>query len=47
MSDKIVLCRRDNAEIGEPKNYCGKPINTKSNLNWCDEHLARVPYWPQ
>lgn len=42
---EFVLCRRDIGEIGEKK-YCAKPIKTKHRLNWCDDCLARLPYWP-
>jgi len=41
-----VLCRREISDFGEPKRFCCKPIKTKSRLNWCDEDLARLPFWP-
>lgn len=45
--EKYVLCRRDIApNIGDPKQFCAKPINTPSAINWCDDHLKSLPWWP-
>lgn len=49
MADKIVLCRRDLADIGAPPRLCAKSINpaTKPNaLKWCADCRAGLPYWP-
>ena len=46
MDDRYVLCRRDVAEIGQPKNYCARPIKTRNPLNWCDDCQRRLPIWP-
>lgn len=45
-TDAFVLCRREVSDFGEPKRFCCKPIKTKHSLNWCDEDLARLPFWP-
>lgn len=40
-----VLCRRDLAQIGEPKRYCARPIKTKNDLDFCDDCKSRRPFW--
>lgn len=42
-----VLCRRDRAEIGQPKLLCCKPITRRNTLDWCEQCRARLPLWPQ
>lgn len=46
MADKIVLCRRDNADFGEVPSFCCKPIIVPNASNFCEDHRARLPYWP-
>ena len=43
---KYVLCRRSLNDFGEPMRYCAKSIRTAHPLNWCDECLKKLPYWP-
>lgn len=49
MADKIILCRRDRAEIGARKDYCSAPITEfdpkKNPMAWCDEDRKRLPIW--
>ena len=50
MAEKIVLCRRDVAEIGAGVKYCARSINPRSKPNalaWCDQCRARLPLWPE
>lgn len=43
---KVVLCRRDLADIGEAPRFCAKPIDARNTLNWCGACRARLPLWP-
>lgn len=47
MTDKIVLCRRNQANLGEPPAYCCRPIAKPNALNWCSSCSQRLPIWPQ
>lgn len=44
--ERFVLCRRDLADIGQPKRYCAKPIKKQNNLDWCETCYCRIPFWP-
>lgn len=46
MSSVIVLCRRTLNNIGQPVEYCARPIKARSELNWCPDCLAMLPIWP-
>ena len=44
---KIVLCRADISESWDEEKFCCKPITKPNANNFCDEHLASFPLWPQ
>lgn len=43
---KFVLCRKKTNDIGEPTQFCAKPITKANALDWCAEHFSRTPIWP-
>lgn len=47
-NSRVVLCRRDSAEIGHPPKFCCKPITDFKNnaLEWCRECRKNLPFWP-
>jgi hypothetical protein len=44
--EKFVLCRRDLADIGQPKKFCAKPIKKRNPLDWCEDCYSRRLIWP-
>jgi hypothetical protein len=44
--ERFALCRHDVADLGQPRNYCAKPIKRPNDMNWCEECLKRLPFWP-
>ena len=45
--EHYVLCRRTVNPIGAPNAYCGRPIKKRNLMDWCPDHLAELPIWPQ